>query len=229
MTAAPGDASSPAADGPAEVIRAALDEAELDYTNPGEGQFFVRLPGTNKLATNCWLVVGKHAVLVEAFVCRKPDENDEEFQRFLLRRNAKTYGVSFALDKAGDVYLVGRLPLHAITADEVDRLLGSVLQYADESFGLVALEAQACGTPVVATDVGGLRTTVADGVSGLLVPGHDAGDWAAALRRALAQREPLSHGARAHASHFSWTSTASGLLATYRDALSSARPLAVAR
>ena len=119
---------------PAEVIRAALDESGLDYSSPGEGQFFVRLPGTHKLATNCWLVVGRHALLVEAFVCRKPDENAEEFMAFLLRRNTRTYGVSFALDKAGDVYLVGRLPLHAVTAEELDRLLGCVLQYADESF-----------------------------------------------------------------------------------------------
>ena len=117
-----------------EVLRAALDEAGLDYTSPGEGQFFVVLPGTHKLATNCWLVAGKHALLVEAFVCRKPDENVEEFYRFLLRRNARLYAVSFSIDPAGDVYLVGRLPLHAVTPDEVDRLLGSVLQYADESF-----------------------------------------------------------------------------------------------
>ncbi len=89
----------------------------------------------------------------------------------------------------------------------------------NESFGLVALEAQACGTPVVATDVGGLRTTVRDGVSGLLVPGHDADDWAAALRRAVDDRAALSRGALAHAAQFSWTSTANGLLATYRDAL----------
>ena len=120
--------------GPAEVIRAALDEALLEWTSPGEGQFFVTLPGTHKLATSCWLVVGRHALLVEAFVCRRPDENAEEFLRFLLRRNARTYGVSFAVDKSGDVYLVGRLPLHAVTPDEVDRLLGAVLQYADEAF-----------------------------------------------------------------------------------------------
>lgn len=118
----------------AAVIEQVLSESDLDWHSPAPGQFFVKLPGTHKLATNCWLVVGQHALLVEAFVCRKPDENDEEFQRFLLRRNARMYAVAFALDKAGDVYLVGRLPLSSVTPDEVDRLLGSVLSYADEAF-----------------------------------------------------------------------------------------------
>jgi hypothetical protein len=122
---------------PADVIRAALEEAELDFAEPQPEQFFVKLPGTHKLFTNAWLVVGQHGLLVEAFVCRKPDENHEEFYAFLLRRNAKMFAVSFALDKAGDVYLVGRLPLAGITPAEVDRLLGSVLQYADESFDLL--------------------------------------------------------------------------------------------
>ena len=117
-----------------DTIAAALDEAELVYDSPGDGQFFVTLPGTHKLATHCWLVAGRHALLVEAFVCRKPDEDVEEFHRFLLRRNARLYAVAFSVDEAGDVYLVGRLPLHAVTAEEVDRILGSVLQYADESF-----------------------------------------------------------------------------------------------
>jgi hypothetical protein len=117
-----------------DTIAAALDEAELVYDSPGDGQFFVTLPGTHKLATHCWLVAGRHALLVEAFVCRRPDENAEEFLRFLLRRNARLYAVAFSVDEAGDVYLVGRLPLHAVTAEEVDRILGSVLQYADESF-----------------------------------------------------------------------------------------------
>ena len=118
----------------AAVIEQVLTESDLDWHSPADGQFFVKLPGTHKLATNCWLVCGQHALLVEAFVCRKPDENDEEFQRFLLRRNARMYAVAFALDKAGDVYLVGRLPLSSVTPEEVDRLLGSVLSYADEAF-----------------------------------------------------------------------------------------------
>ena len=117
-----------------DTIRSALDDAEISYDSPGEGQFFVTLPGTHKLATHCWLVVGPHALLVEAFVCRRPDENAEELYRFLLRRNARLYAVSFSIDANGDVYLVGRLPLQSVTAEEVDRILGSVLEYADGSF-----------------------------------------------------------------------------------------------
>ncbi|MCW2570166.1 MAG: UDP-N-acetylglucosamine [Frankiales bacterium] len=98
----------------------------------------------------------------------------------------------------------------------------------NESFGLVALEAQACGTPVVATDIGGLRTAVHEGVSGLLVPGHDTGQWAAALSRAMDLRSVLSPGAVAHASQFSWSQTAEGLLATYRGALAERSGLLVA-
>jgi D-inositol-3-phosphate glycosyltransferase len=98
----------------------------------------------------------------------------------------------------------------------------------NESFGLVALEAQACGTPVVATDIGGLRTAVRDGVSGLLVPGHSADRWAAALTRAVRDRATLSPRATQHAAQFSWSATADGLLSTYRDALADRSGLLVA-
>jgi D-inositol-3-phosphate glycosyltransferase len=92
----------------------------------------------------------------------------------------------------------------------------------NESFGLVAVEAQACGIPVVAAAVGGLVTAVAHDASGLLVAGHDPADYASALRRLI--REPdlrtrLSAGAVRHAAAFSWDRTAEGLLAVYTDAL----------
>jgi D-inositol-3-phosphate glycosyltransferase len=90
----------------------------------------------------------------------------------------------------------------------------------NESFGLVALEAQACGTPVVATDVGGLRVAVADGVSGLLVPGHSPAAWADALARLVSPglRQRLGHGAVAHARAFSWDRTTDELVGAYMRA-----------
>ena len=92
----------------------------------------------------------------------------------------------------------------------------------NESFGLVALEAQACGTPVVAAAVGGLMTVVADGVSGALVDSHQPTEWAAVVGKLLhdpQRRAALAAGAVRHAQNFSWERTAHGLLAVYRDAL----------
>lgn len=92
-----------------------------------------------------------------------------------------------------------------------------------ESFGLVALEAQACGTPVVATAVGGLRTAVADGISGVLVDGHDPRAWSSVLARLLVEpqrRVLLSLGALEHSSHFGWDATARGTLDIYDRVLS---------
>jgi D-inositol-3-phosphate glycosyltransferase len=94
-----------------------------------------------------------------------------------------------------------------------------------ESFGLVALEAQACGTPVVAARVGGLRTVVSDGHSGVLVDGHDPADWAAVIKRLIkAPRhlQALSAGARRHASVFGWSATVDRLAKVYTGAMDEA-------
>jgi D-inositol-3-phosphate glycosyltransferase len=99
----------------------------------------------------------------------------------------------------------------------------------NESFGLVALESQACGTPVVAAAVGGLPTAVRDGRTGVLVDGHSPLDWAAALGGLLtvpSRVEALGSAARSHAEQFSWRHTADGLLVAYRDALAQHTELA---
>ena len=79
-------------------------------------------------------MVGRYSVTVNAFVVRHPDENHEEFMRWLLRQNAKHPGLAFGIDPLDDVYLVARLPLDAVTPETVDALLGQVLQTADSAF-----------------------------------------------------------------------------------------------
>jgi len=118
----------------AETLRAFLAGGELDWEETGDGVFDVVLPGQRKLQTPVRLEVGPHALSVHAFVCRKPDENFEAVYRWLLERNLRMFAVAFALDPLGDIFLDARLPLSLVTPDELDRLLGSVLTYADESF-----------------------------------------------------------------------------------------------
>jgi hypothetical protein len=117
-----------------ELIEQVCAERELPVEATGEYSYAVTLPGTHKLKTVCNLIVGEHALRVEAFVMRQPDERREELWTWLLQRNARMYGVAFSVDQSGDVYLVGRVSLHAVTEAELDRLLGAVLTYADESF-----------------------------------------------------------------------------------------------
>lgn len=116
------------------VLKSTLDEAGLKYDRRGAGRYFVTLPGTRKLQTNCWLVDGDHAFSVEAFVCRRPDERHEDVYRFLLQRNARLYGVHYTVDSVGDIYLVGRFGKETITAAELDKILGQVLETADGDF-----------------------------------------------------------------------------------------------
>ncbi|MGW5274294.1 YbjN domain-containing protein [Streptomyces sp. NPDC004044] len=118
----------------AQVIEATLKDAELEWESPESGSYVVKLPGTRKLSTTCSLIVGAHSLSLNAFVIRHPDENDAAVHRWLLERNLRLFGVSYAIDRLGDIYLVGRLPLSVATPEELDRLLGVVLEAADGSF-----------------------------------------------------------------------------------------------
>jgi hypothetical protein len=120
-----------------QTARTALADSELVWKEIAEGSFTVELPGEKKLQTPCRLDVGEHALGVHAFVSRGPDENHERVYRWLLERNLRLFGVAFAVDHLGDIYLDGRLPLSAVTPEEIDRLLGAVLTYADESFNTI--------------------------------------------------------------------------------------------
>jgi len=114
-----------------------LREQDLEHEPAGESAYAITLPGERKLQVPVRLDVGTHALGVHAFVCRRPDEEHERVYRWLLERNLRMYGVAFALDRLGDIYLDARLPLSTVTPAELDRLLGAVLTYADESFNTI--------------------------------------------------------------------------------------------
>ncbi|MFK8911973.1 YbjN domain-containing protein [Streptomyces sp. YS-3] len=116
------------------VIDAYLKDAELEWESPEPDSYVVKLPGTRKLSTTCSLRVGRHSLSVNAFVVRHPDENAAGVHRWCLERNLRLYGVGYAIDNLGDVYLAGKLPLSSVTFEELDRLLGTVLEEADGSF-----------------------------------------------------------------------------------------------
>ncbi|MFB7917957.1 YbjN domain-containing protein [Streptomyces sp. NPDC056061] len=116
------------------MIEASLKDAELAWESPGPGDYVVTLPGTRKLSTTCSLRVGKHSLSLNAFVIRHPDENEAAVHRWLLERNLRLFGVGYAIDGLGDIYLVGKLPLSVVTPQELDRLLGTVLEAADGAF-----------------------------------------------------------------------------------------------
>ena len=122
-----------------QLIEDTLTAHELEFSHHDAGAagrpgIVVALPGERRLTTNTLLSVGEHGVRLEAFVCRKPDENFEGVYKYLLRRNRRLYGMAYTLDNIGDIYLVGRMALHSVTADEIDRLLGQVIEAVDFDF-----------------------------------------------------------------------------------------------
>lgn len=121
----------------ADTVRDYLDSNAIEYVEDRPGMFSLTLPGEKKLQTPVRLDVGEHALGVHAFVCRNPDENHARVYRWLLERNLRMYAVAFAVDRTGDIYLDARLPLSVVDHAELDRILGSVLSQADESFNAI--------------------------------------------------------------------------------------------
>jgi len=115
------------------TIEGFLVSQKIDFEKSGNS-FLVTLPGEKKQQTHCALVVGDHSLSINAFVIRKPDENEAAVHHWCMSKNAGMYGLAFAINELGDIYLVGRLPLAAVNPQELDRILGSVLQYSDSSF-----------------------------------------------------------------------------------------------
>ncbi|MGW5634929.1 YbjN domain-containing protein [Streptomyces sp. NPDC003832] len=117
-----------------QVVTDFLRDAELDWESPEPGSYVITLPGTRKLSTTVSLRLGRHSLSLNAFVIRHPDENEAGVHRWLLERNLKLYGVGYAVDRLGDVYVTARLPLSSVTPDDLDRLLGQTLEAADGAF-----------------------------------------------------------------------------------------------
>jgi hypothetical protein len=123
------------------AVAAYLERAGIEH-EPGArpGEVVAVLPGERKLRTAVSLLVGDHSLSASAFVVRNADEEHERVYRWLLERNARLPGIAFAVDRDGDVYLVGRLPLNAVDDMTLDALLGAILDASDSSFNeLLAL------------------------------------------------------------------------------------------
>lgn len=118
----------------AAIIERALAGAQLEYARPKPEIVLVGLPGERRLNTTVQFSLGRHGVRIEAFVCRKPEENQVGVYRYLLERNQRLYGVAYTLDRVGDIYLVGRLSRTSVTEAEIDRICGQIVQAVDGDF-----------------------------------------------------------------------------------------------
>ncbi|MEI6622541.1 MAG: YbjN domain-containing protein [Actinomycetes bacterium] len=117
-----------------ETITGYLTDNDIVFEQPSDDCIVATLPGEHRLKTTVSLVAGEHSLSLNAFVIRHPEENHAAFFRWLLERNLRIFGIAYALDHLGDVYLVGKVPLRTLTEDRVDQLLGAVLENSDGAF-----------------------------------------------------------------------------------------------
>ena len=123
----------------AAIAPAAIDEwfasqPDLEVERPTDTGWLTVLRGERKRTIPVYLELGQHNLVLESFFMTGPDERHDEVYRYLLQRNLRTYTLRFALYDSGDIMLVGVLPRHAVTAEELDRTLGQLLSVADESY-----------------------------------------------------------------------------------------------
>lgn len=119
---------------PAGIIDSYLRDREIRHERPSGSGWVLQLKGEKKHSITVILALRERTLALESFFMRRPAENHAEVYGMFLRANMRTYGIRFALDDMGDVFIVTRLPLQAITEDELDRLLGAVLTTSDEMF-----------------------------------------------------------------------------------------------
>jgi hypothetical protein len=108
---------------PRITIEEFLDSHDLEYERKDNNTFLLTLPGEKKLQTHCALVVGDHSLSINAFVIRRPDDNADQVHAWCMSKNASMYGIAFATNEVGDIFLVGRLPLvcsHRSRAGSID-------------------------------------------------------------------------------------------------------------
>jgi putative sensory transduction regulator len=118
----------------AATISAYLNDRDIRYERVSDAEWAIQLRGEKKLSITVLFALRERTLQVESFFMRRPAENHGDVYRLLLRTNVRIYGVRFALDELGDLYLVGRFPVESIAEDELDRVLGAVLSISDELF-----------------------------------------------------------------------------------------------
>ena len=120
--------------GAAEVIERYLRDREIRFERSSQSDWVLQLHGEKKHSITVLLALRERTLALESFFMRRPAENHADVYAMLLRANMRAYGIRFALDDIGDIFIVTRLALDAVTEDELDGLLGSVLTTADEMF-----------------------------------------------------------------------------------------------
>lgn len=109
-------------------------QPDLDLERVGDNGWLTVLRGERKRGIPVYLELGAHTLVVESFFMSAPDERHDEVYRYLLGRNLRTYTLRFAVYDSGDIMIVGVIPRHAVTVDELDRTLGQLLSVADDSY-----------------------------------------------------------------------------------------------